>query len=64
MDLLKSISVPTPLAIMLSWPVMYFSGRYLVRMFERMDERSREIKRQGWEAHRKKEREARERDDP
>lgn len=51
MVLLMSISVPTPLAIMLSWPVMYFSGRYFVRLSDRMDERSREIKRQGWEAH-------------
>jgi hypothetical protein len=59
MVLLMSISVPTPLAIMLSWPVMYFSGCYFARMSDRMDERTREIKRQGWEAHRKKEDDAR-----
>lgn len=59
MVVLMSISVPTPLAIMISWPVMYFSGRYFARMSDRMDERTREIKRRGWEAHRKKEEDAR-----
>ena len=54
MVVLLVVSVPIPLATMLSWPVMYFSGSYFSRMSDRMDERTREIKRQGWEAHRKK----------
>lgn len=57
--LLISFGAPMPLAAVISWPVMYFSGRYFARMSDRMDERTREIKRQGWEAHRKKEEDAR-----
>jgi uncharacterized protein HemY len=60
--ILISMSVPVPAAALLSLPVMYFAGRYFARMSERMDERTREIKRQGWEAHRKKEEDARKRD--
>lgn len=56
---LVAASVPTPLATMLSWPVMYFSGRYFAGMSDRMDERTRAIKRQGWETRQKKEDDAR-----
>lgn len=52
--LLFAMSVPIPLAIVLSWPVMHFSGHYIARMSDRMDERTRAIKREGWEAHRQK----------
>ena len=59
---LIGLSVPLPAAALLSLPVMYLTGRYFARMSERMDERTREMKRQGWEAHRKREEEKRNRD--
>lgn len=55
MVLLIAASVPTPLAIVLSWPVMYFSGRYFTDMSDRLDESTRAIKRRGWEARQAKE---------
>lgn len=57
--ILISLSVPVPAAALLALPVMYFSGRYFARASERMDESVRDIKRRGWEAHRKKEAETR-----
>lgn len=59
MVLLIGIGLPTPLAVLASLPVMYYSGRHLAGMFERIDDRTRDIKLQAWEAHRKKEAEDR-----
>jgi hypothetical protein len=55
MVLLIGIGLPTPLAALASLPVMYYSGRYLAGLFERIDDRTREIKLNAWKAHRKKE---------
>jgi hypothetical protein len=52
---LISLSVPVPTAALLSVPVMYFAGRYFARMAERDEERTRQMKLQSWEAHRKRE---------
>lgn len=53
MLLMANIGVPISIAAISSLPVMYFSGRYLVRWVEKYEEVDAELKRQAWEEYEK-----------
>lgn len=55
LTVLMGIGVSFPLAAVVSWPIMFFSGRYFARLSEDWQKHSYQIKRQAW-----KERERRE----
>lgn len=57
--LLMSIGIPLPAAVVMSWPVMFFAGRYFARLSEDWDAQSRRIKREAWERHEKEQRSGR-----
>lgn len=54
---LITIDFPLPAAAILSWPVMFFAGRYFARISEEWHNKSNNIKRQAWEEKRRRDEE-------
>ncbi|WP_323007894.1 hypothetical protein [Pseudorhodobacter sp.] len=57
--LLFSLGVTVPIAAVLSWPAMFFAGRFFMGVSDRWDKGVQDIKRRAWDEHRKKEGEVR-----
>lgn len=54
---LITIGFPFPAAAILSWPVMFFTGRYFARLSEEWHNKSNDIKRRAWEEKRRQDEE-------
>lgn len=52
---LLSIGLPLPAAAVISWPVMFFAGRYFARLSDEWQARSYEIKRRAGEERERRE---------